>query len=93
MKKLNLYALLFASFVLAGCQEASEPEVTGEAPESVEPEQSKPLVSGIDVNNMDTSVRPGDDFFRYVNGQWLDANPIPDDRSAFDAFAVLRDAA
>jgi len=27
--------------------------------------------------NMDTSVKPGDDFFKYANGTWLKKNPIP----------------
>ena len=31
-----------------------------------------PLTSGIELTNMDTSVRPQDDFFRYVNVVWLD---------------------
>lgn len=29
------------------------------------------------VRNLDASVRPGDDFFRYANGAWLKQNPIP----------------
>ncbi|MDP9046678.1 MAG: hypothetical protein M3N14_00990, partial [Bacteroidota bacterium] len=27
--------------------------------------------------NLDTSVKPGEDFFRYANGSWLKKNPIP----------------
>jgi len=29
------------------------------------------------VKNMDTTVKPGDDFFKYANGRWLKRNPIP----------------
>lgn len=29
------------------------------------------------VHNMDTTVKPGDDFFKYANGTWLRKNPIP----------------
>ena len=36
-----------------------------------------PRVPGIDVGGMDLSVRPQDDFFRYVNGRWADNTPIP----------------
>ena len=32
--------------------------------------------SGIDTTNFDRSVRPQDDFFRYVNGGWLKKTPI-----------------
>ena len=40
---------------------------------------------------MDTSVKPGDDFFAYVNGTWAKTTPIPDDRSSYGAFAALRE--
>jgi putative endopeptidase len=35
------------------------------------------LASGIDKAGFDTSVKPGDDFFQYVNGNWIKNNPIP----------------
>ena len=35
--------------------------------------------SGFDVADMDLKVRPQDDFYRYVNGGWLDAAQIPAD--------------
>lgn len=35
---------------------------------------------GLDLEAMDTSIRPGDDFFRYVNGRWLERSPIPADQ-------------
>src|SRR5215213_6291138 len=46
---------------------------------------------GIDVAGMDPSVKPGDDFFKYVNGKWAAATTIPADRTSYGAFAVLRD--
>jgi putative endopeptidase len=47
--------------------------------------------SGIDRSNFDASVRPQDDFFRYVNGGWLARTEIPPDRAYFGAFVLLRD--
>ncbi|MGK4475677.1 M13 family metallopeptidase [Aeromonas molluscorum] len=47
--------------------------------------------SGLTLANMDTSVKPGDDFFRYANGHWLASAKIPDDRPADGAFYTLRD--
>lgn len=47
--------------------------------------------SGIDVSAIDLSVRPQDDFYRYVNGHWLDTTPIPADRSRYGMFDLLND--
>jgi putative endopeptidase len=46
---------------------------------------------GIDLAGMDTSVKPGDDFFRYVNGTWLKTATIPPDRTSYGAFPILGD--
>lgn len=46
---------------------------------------------GFDLAGMDKSVKPGDDWFRYVNGTWAKTTAIPADRSSYGAFAVLRD--
>jgi putative endopeptidase len=50
-----------------------------------------PLGSGIDRSTFDTSVKPGDDFFEYVNGNWIKNNPIPPEFSRWGAFPKLRD--
>ena len=42
-----------------------------------------------DVQNMDTTVKPGDDFFAYVNGTWLKNNPIPADKNSKNVFDEL----
>src|SRR5690606_38084603 len=44
----------------------------------------------INLADMDTTVRPAEDFFRYVNGTWLDENPIPDDETIWGSFGALR---
>ena len=40
---------------------------------------------------MDTSVKPGDDFFTYVNGTWVKETEMPADKSRYGLFDVLRD--
>ena len=45
---------------------------------------------GINVNFMDTKVKPTDDFFRYVNGTWLDNTQIPNDKTRWGSFDELR---
>lgn len=46
----------------------------------------------IELSNMDLSVNPGDDFFRFANGGWLQSNPIPDEYSRYGSFEQLREA-
>jgi putative endopeptidase len=38
---------------------------------------------GFDPANRDTATAPGDDFFRYANGGWLDRTHIPDDKAGY----------
>jgi putative endopeptidase len=56
-------------------------------------EADKPLVSGLVLENMDKSLHPGDDFFSYMNGAWLDQTEIPADRSNYGGFGILSDEA
>ena len=55
---------------------ATEPQ-TGQSPPPIDP------------NNMDTSVKPGDDFFRYANGAWIKRTEIPPEYSRWGAFNEL----
>jgi putative endopeptidase len=43
----------------------------------------------INAANMDTTIKPGDNFYQYANGAWLKSHPIPNDYSRFGAFEVL----
>jgi len=49
--------------------------------------------SGITTEWVDNAVKPGDDFFRHVNGRWLDTYEIPADRSKDGGLYTLRDDA
>jgi len=60
---------------------------------SVAQDAPKPATHGIDPSHMDTSVKPGDDFFRYANGSWLKSYEIPPDRAAVGVFSILDDVA
>lgn len=44
---------------------------------------------GINVSYMNTKIGPGQDFFRYVNGTWLDKTEIPSDRTTWGSFNEL----
>jgi len=50
-----------------------------------------PETHGIVVANMDRSVKPGDDFYRYANGDWIKRTEIPPDRSDVGGFHSLID--
>ncbi len=46
---------------------------------------------GIALDNIDHSVKPGDDFYRYANGEWLKRTEIPADRVEVDVWTKLGD--
>lgn len=43
----------------------------------------------LDKNNMDTTISPGDNFFRYANGGWLNTNDIPESETRWGTFDML----
>ena len=55
---------------------------------SDQPRQEKHF-TGLALPNMDTTVRPQDDFFRFANGGWLAITNIPEDRGNWTSFSEL----
>ena len=49
--------------------------------------------TGIQTDELDAKVQPKDDLYRHVNGQWIDATPIPDDKARYGSFTVLAEEA
>ena len=47
-------------------------------------------IPALDLTNMDTLVRPQDDFYNYVNGNWMKTTEIPEEESVWGGFSVLR---
>lgn len=78
LKRLSLLAVAGCISITA-CKEEPKNEVA---------EVEK--IPGIILENMDTSVSPKDDFYNYVNGNWMKTNKIPDDRTRWGGFSVLR---
>jgi putative endopeptidase len=84
--------LIGGCFVAAGCATAAVP--SGTAPEPAPPAATthdgpRSVVQpgrGIDPANMDTTCKACQDFYRYANGGWLDAHPIPADREAWTSY-------
>jgi putative endopeptidase len=84
VKRILIGALALS--LLIGC---SQKEPT---PETAATEAAQ-LTSGVDVANFDDTIKPGDDFFAYVNGGWLARTEIPADKSNYGTFTVLVDQA
>ncbi|MEX0964638.1 MAG: M13 family metallopeptidase [Pseudohongiellaceae bacterium] len=92
--KLSFFALCAG---LVGCSaeesttEAGQP-ADNSPPAAIESSTAPELGSfGIDLSHQDPTIRPGDDFFRYTNGRWLDSYELPADRSNYGSFSVLGD--
>jgi putative endopeptidase len=70
--------------LLAGC-------ATGNSSSGSAAARGRPAIGafGIDMTAIDPNVKPGDDFYQYVNGTWLNANTIPDDRVTWGTNDIL----
>ena len=81
--KTNIKSILIVSvlavFAFIGCKE--------------EPKEETAMVEkipGINLDNMDKTVSPKDDFYNYVNGTWAKSTVIPEDETRWGGFGVLR---
>src|ERR1043165_6737593 len=81
---LSLLAVLFTPAAYAG-------DATTAATSSTSTAAKRYGTWGVDLDAMDKSVKPGDDFFRYVNGKWAATAEIPAAKTSYGAFAMLRD--
>ena len=79
MKKKHIVAMMILSTMAAGCAQ--------KAVETPQPE--KEIVPAIDLSNMDTTINPAEDFFRYANNNWIKNNPIPEEYSTYGAFTEI----
>ncbi|KAJ3152470.1 hypothetical protein HDU89_001157 [Geranomyces variabilis] len=64
--------------------------------ESLSPAASVQTTAGGDklplvYEDFDTSYKPDDDFYHYCNKGWMDANPIPSDKTRYGSFEILAD--
>ena len=92
MKKMSLIAagvaIALGTLGLTACSPKQETKTP-----SVEQVKDVQLTSGIDVQNMDTTASPKEDFYLYVNGKWLQETKIPADKSNYGSFTKLYDDA
>jgi putative endopeptidase len=80
--------LALAPNARSATQSTSAPKDTKSQPlRSSLPPPARP--KPIDPANMDTSVKPGDDFYQYANGGWMKRNPVPETESRWGAFSEV----
>ncbi len=48
-------------------------------------------IKPIDTHNFDTTVKPTEDFYKYVNGNWLKNHPVPPDRVKYGSKAEVEE--
>ncbi len=58
---------------------------------NIQPRLKQPNKTMIDHIKPDTSIKPGNDFYRYVNNNWMKENPIPAEYSNYGSFHVLHE--
>src|ERR1043165_7242889 len=83
MRRASFLVLAF----LAACATAPKKPPVVEAP------RPRPLIgaNGFDLESIDRSVSPCDDFYQYVNGGWRKANPLPAIYSRYGRFEEVAD--
>lgn len=92
MKRITIAALAFTGVVLLNS--CSTTKVTTTETETTVTTDVKPTSmkeEGLNLFYMDTTVRPQDDFFNYVNGNWMKTAEIPADKSSWGSFNALRE--
>lgn len=73
---------------LTSCNEPKQTVAT-ETTEEVVTNKKPSDYFAIDPTNFDTTVRPQDDFFMFVNGNWLKKNPIPASETRWTSFSEI----
>jgi endothelin-converting enzyme/putative endopeptidase len=90
MKVLITSVVCSSLLFVVSCSDNNETAINQAAVTSI---QKPVLVSGIEKANIDTNVRAQDNFYRHINGGWMNKNDIPNDKTAIGSFYDLRDKA
>ena len=75
-KKLINYTAILAALAFASCHDGKK-------------EHAQVVSAGIDVKNIDSTVKPTEDFYQFVNGNWMKNNPVPESESRWGSFNEL----
>lgn len=80
MKKETIMTFALASMVLG----------LGSCSDKQSKEESTESVPAIDLTALDTTIKPSEDFYKYVNGNWIKNHPLPAGYARFGSFDQLR---
>jgi putative endopeptidase len=90
---MKLAKILAASVAAASLIGVAFVPASTSTPKKASQSAGKPALGafGYDAEGMDKATKPGDDFYKFVNGTWAAKTPIPADRSSWGGFSILRD--
>ncbi len=80
----SLQLMVYATCILIS-------SLTYAGPGKKDPKPGSNSIKYIDKSNMNLSVKPGDNFYLYANGNWLKNNPVPASKTRWGSFDVLRE--
>ena len=88
MKKITIAMLALSGIVfLNSCSTTKTVTQT----ETTTVENTEMKEAGLNLSYMDSSVRPQDDFFNYVNGNWMKTAEIPSDKTSWGNYKKIRE--
>jgi len=100
VKKLKLAGLVSALTFLTACDHLTTKNSIAMVVETdpveakiVSVETNKYGAWGIDLTTQDSAVKPGDDFYRFANGEWLNEYKLPADKTKFGMLGLLNEEA
>ena len=87
----RLFLLMMTCTLMAACDQSTKPmsDMPAQEIDALEITQG---VSGIDLEGMNTDIRPQDNFYEYANGKWIAATEIPAEEIGWGSYMTLRKA-
>jgi putative endopeptidase len=82
---------MVSALLLSACNQQAEQQVEATVEPAEPAAEAAQLSSGLKLENMDTSVKPGDDFNLYVNGTWMANTEIPADKPSYSIGRIIHD--
>ncbi len=79
-----------ASVLMAGCDQPTKSISDVMPVPGVDASDSVLRISGIDLEGMNSDIRPQDDFYEYANGKWIAATEIPAEEIGWGSYMTLR---